>query len=350
MTYPIHPAAELMPEMLWPEQERLLEDIKANGLQQPIVLLGGRVLDGRHRQELCELPEIKPRYVRLKAADVPDPVAYVLSANLHRRHLDESQRAMIAAKVMEMRSRANLPASARGNGRARDAAGAALNVSGRSVDHARVVRERGCPELIQAVERGAVSVSRARRIAQSTPARRQMVEARYSVNRGTLRSAVLAALSHRQPRTIARVRARVRNTIANASDDEILAELRGLESRPYRGQAVQFLRRNNEDQVQLVTRGRRNPTAEELYRRMSAQLEQLDQAARTERALVNLPQLQTIARNLRDAVEATLGTIIEQAAIRSDSGPQQPPAWIMSLPPSDGLRRRLLIRRDDDDK
>jgi hypothetical protein len=47
------------------------------------------------------------------------------------------------------------------SGKARDAAGKALGVSGKLVDRARTVREKGVPELAQAVEEGRMSVTRA---------------------------------------------------------------------------------------------------------------------------------------------------------------------------------------------
>jgi hypothetical protein len=64
----------------------------------------------------------------------------------------------------------------RENGKARDKAGKALNVSGKSVDHAATVREHGCPELIAAVERGEVSVSKAAKVAKASPHEIQMDE------------------------------------------------------------------------------------------------------------------------------------------------------------------------------
>jgi ParB-like chromosome segregation protein Spo0J len=44
-----HPLADLFPPMTTEEMALLVEDIKANGLAQPIVTHGGEILDGRHR-------------------------------------------------------------------------------------------------------------------------------------------------------------------------------------------------------------------------------------------------------------------------------------------------------------
>lgn len=108
-TYPPHPAAELLPKMLWPEQERLLEDIKANGLQGPIVLLNGQVLDGRHRQELCELAKIESRYppIRFDSVVVSAIQRYVATygASLRDREDKERERRVQAEQDAPMKRR-----------------------------------------------------------------------------------------------------------------------------------------------------------------------------------------------------------------------------------------------------
>jgi len=126
-----------------------------------------------------------------------DPVEYVVSKNLHRRHLDSSQRALAAAKCLEYhtqeakeRQRAagakhtgnqhtrklevsanlhELPniedkkpyASNREESKAVSQAGKLFDVSGRSVASAKTVLEDGTPEIIAAVESGEISISSA---------------------------------------------------------------------------------------------------------------------------------------------------------------------------------------------
>jgi hypothetical protein len=84
----------------------------------------------------------------------------VLSANLHRRHLNASQRAMVAAKLGTFthggdRSKAPI-------GGLTDAAAAkVLSVGERSVERARQVLAKGDPSLAEAVEQGKLSVTAA---------------------------------------------------------------------------------------------------------------------------------------------------------------------------------------------
>ena len=106
--------------------------------------------------------------------ETDDPIGYVISANLHRRHLNESQRAMVGARIVERYAAqakkrsgtrtdlgANLPP---GFGKARDKAAAIVNVSPRSVQLAKDVLTRGSAELVHVVDRGELAVSAAARI------------------------------------------------------------------------------------------------------------------------------------------------------------------------------------------
>lgn len=52
---------------------------------------------GRNRREACKLAGVTPVAKSLNPDD--DPTAYVLSANIHRRHMTKGQRAMAVAKI-----------------------------------------------------------------------------------------------------------------------------------------------------------------------------------------------------------------------------------------------------------
>ncbi|CAE6872333.1 hypothetical protein [Paraburkholderia domus] len=84
--------------------------------------------------------------------------AYVVSMNLHRRHLTDSQRAMIAANLATLKVGDNQhTAQAVSQGEAAKT----LSVSVDSLQRGKKVRESNHPRLIEAVERGVIDVSNA---------------------------------------------------------------------------------------------------------------------------------------------------------------------------------------------
>jgi hypothetical protein len=93
---PVHPAANVFPMLSEEELNELAADIKANGLLQPLIVKDGVLIDGRNRREACKRAGVTPRLEELNGID---PVAYILSANINRRHLSKGQRAMAVAKL-----------------------------------------------------------------------------------------------------------------------------------------------------------------------------------------------------------------------------------------------------------
>jgi ParB-like chromosome segregation protein Spo0J len=166
---PWHPFASAFPMMGADELAALVEDIKQNGLRDPILLdADGRILDGRNRERACAKAHRKPKYLtfrpeRPERAD-SEALTLIISRNLHRRHLDTSQRAMVAARIATLKDgqRADkLRKSAEVAPVTQPAAATLLNVSTRSVTNAKQVLDRGTPELVAAVEAGTVPVSAA---------------------------------------------------------------------------------------------------------------------------------------------------------------------------------------------
>jgi ParB-like chromosome segregation protein Spo0J len=94
---PFHPLADRFPLIEGVEFDELVADIKANGLIEPIVMLDGMILDGRNRYRACVAADVEPTF-RPFTGD--DPAAYVISANIHRRHLTaEQKRDLIAERI-----------------------------------------------------------------------------------------------------------------------------------------------------------------------------------------------------------------------------------------------------------
>jgi hypothetical protein len=183
-----HEAANIFPLLEGDDLQALAADIKAHGLQVPIELFEGKVIDGRNRKTACLLAGVEPKTITITT---DDPVAYVLSANLHRRHLNETQRGLVAQRAREFydkaakeRLHAGQASGGRGHkkdknsmstgsqsfkGPSRAQAGAAVGVSGITVDRVRDAMKTGVPELIQAMERGAIKANTAKRIARLPP-------------------------------------------------------------------------------------------------------------------------------------------------------------------------------------
>jgi hypothetical protein len=212
----VHPAALLFPPMQGTDFGMLVEDIDANGLREPIVVYQGLVLDGRNRQRACEVAGVPPRYVEWDG--VGSPLAFVVSRNLHRRHLNESQRAVIGAQVKAMfeeesqardefnrfakRPQAGteeggddekpreFPVGANLHPRLNEQAATMLNVSARSVATAAKVLEAGDEQVVEAIMSGSVSVSDAAAVAElPKEEQRQALEAVRSGRARTLRQA-----------------------------------------------------------------------------------------------------------------------------------------------------------------
>jgi ParB family transcriptional regulator, chromosome partitioning protein len=161
-TLPFHALAGIFPLMEGAEFDALVEDIRVSGLREPIVLHEGSVLDGRNRYRACMAAGVDARF---ETYDGTDPLGYVISLNIKRRHLDESQRAMVAARIANLgEGRPSNPASIEAVSQAE--AASLLNVSRSGVQRAREVLNEGTPELVAAVDSGEVSVSRGAEIAR----------------------------------------------------------------------------------------------------------------------------------------------------------------------------------------
>ena len=157
-----HPAAEAFPLIEGAEFEALVADIRARGLVHPIVIYNNQILDGRNRYKACRAASVEARFCEY---DGNDPVGYVVSTNIARRHMDESQRAMVAAKLANLFE--GRPAKTAQNcAVSQTDAAHKLNVGRRTVQQAAAVLERGAPELVRAVEQGKVAVSAAVKIAE----------------------------------------------------------------------------------------------------------------------------------------------------------------------------------------
>jgi len=182
--YPVHAIASLFPMLSDEELDALAEDIKENGQREPIAITLSDlddldslvVIDGRNRYAACIRAGVTPWFD--ERYDVrPDQIGpWIISTNIHRRHLEKGQRAAIAVeyeKVYAGEAKARKLASLKQNtggtvkeifpereGQASDEAGELFNVSGRTVRDAKYVAQHD-PETFDRIKQGEVAPSRA---------------------------------------------------------------------------------------------------------------------------------------------------------------------------------------------
>lgn len=158
-----HPFADIFPLMTEKEIESLAQDIKENGLKYKIVLYHNKILDGRNRYKACQVSGIEPEYEFYKGDNA---LQYVISLNLHRRHLNESQRALVASRIANMTQADAGKVYGRGVDSSRKFAEAIsqadaakmLNVSTRSIQTAKKILEEA-PEKIADIESGKKTIT-----------------------------------------------------------------------------------------------------------------------------------------------------------------------------------------------
>lgn len=200
MRWPAHPAAELFPLLGQDELRELADDIRTNGLHEPIWLYdtpeGRMVLDGRNRLAACELAGIAPQ-TRVYTGD--DPITFSLSQNLKRRHLTTGQKAAVALEALplyEAEAAVKKIEAGKEHGRgqqekvgadlhqpmpearaprAAERAATVVGTSGRAVAQMKRVVEQA-PDLAMKVKEGGLALDRAERIIRDRDAEQKRVE------------------------------------------------------------------------------------------------------------------------------------------------------------------------------
>ena len=155
--FKIHPACNIFPHLDEAALDALKVSIKSEGQLEPIALLDGMLIDGRARAAICDELGLDP--VTAMVTD-QEPITYVIARNGLRRHLTPGQRAIIAAKIAQMKVGDN---QYRSSGLPIGEASRLLSVSSRSVSRARKIIERGIPEIVHRVSQGKLSLHGAER-------------------------------------------------------------------------------------------------------------------------------------------------------------------------------------------
>jgi len=158
------------------ELQDLADDISSNGLLHPIVTHEGKILDGRNRLAACEMAGVEPRFEEWR--NTGSAVEWVISANLMRRHLTASQKAVIGHELLPLLANEAKQRQRLSNGRGKKGAKSFSTISGKASNvaariagtNARYVEQVKqisvtAPELIDLLRSGELRVPEAIRIA-----------------------------------------------------------------------------------------------------------------------------------------------------------------------------------------
>lgn len=162
-----HPLSAAFPAMSADDFQALKDSIEAIGVQNPVTLYEGMVIDGWHRYSAAESLGMECPTVDL--GDV-DPCDFVLAQNKARRHITQTQLAMAARAVYSWSPPGKPKSAGPADLRQEDIAKKA-GVSVRLLRQAAEV-EDAAPEVRAALKSGAVGLEKATAIAK-LPAEQQ---------------------------------------------------------------------------------------------------------------------------------------------------------------------------------
>jgi hypothetical protein len=153
-----HPLSSAFPAMPEEQFQALKDSITDIGVQEPITIFEGMVIDGWHRYTAALEAGVDCPTIEL--VDV-DPQAFVIAKNKARRHITSSQIALAVTAVYQWRS-VGRPNVAPGATLKTNAELAALaGTSERTIRQAKTVQEKAAPQVKEAVKAGTMSVKKA---------------------------------------------------------------------------------------------------------------------------------------------------------------------------------------------
>lgn len=181
-----HEIANIFPLMDGPEFAALVDDIKQNGLLDPIIIHENKIIDGRNRYRACLAAGIEPRFEAWRTNGV-SLTKWVISKNLHRRHLTSSQRAACAldslpwlekeaaerkrvlsgswardTETADLEMDEVVQIIAQPQEKSRDAAAELFGTNRQYVQDAKAIQDRR-PDLIEKVRTGEMTIPQAKR-------------------------------------------------------------------------------------------------------------------------------------------------------------------------------------------
>lgn len=188
--FPIHPVVNLFPPLEGDDLDDLARNIEDHGVLEPVWIFNGQLIDGRNRQTALAIANRRRKETGRSQWPLPSRdwhgqgslVEFVISLNLHRRHLTTSQRAMLGTTALPMieeeahqRQKAALKAGAQSplaqycangenkakNEKSSEVAARLVGVGHRTMENAKKVKEEGGEELVKAVREGKLTVNAA---------------------------------------------------------------------------------------------------------------------------------------------------------------------------------------------
>lgn len=176
--YQYHEISNMFPMMQPDKLTELADDIKENGLHEPIVIYEGKILDGRNRYQACQIVGIDPK---TETYSGDSPASYVVSLNLKRRQLTASQAAAVAveyepyfakeAKQRQIRKPANsvgnnlLPTKSKRDDNKRASRQAAKSVGAGVIytSKAKSIKQKS-PDVFEQLKSGKIDIKKAENI------------------------------------------------------------------------------------------------------------------------------------------------------------------------------------------
>lgn len=201
MPMKFHPVVHLFPRLDNETRANLKTSIRKYGCTHPVLVWEGQIIDGRHRVEICD--ELKaPFKTEVFHGTQEEAIQHAWDLNDKRRHYEsKEQKAMTGAKLAKILEEAARDRQKQGvtlgsigtQGRSAEHAAKKTGVSVSQIKRAKSVLDHGTPELVEAVNKGDVTVRDAAAVANvPDDVQRAAVKAVKEGNAKTARAAVEA--------------------------------------------------------------------------------------------------------------------------------------------------------------
>lgn len=161
-TYTQHPLSAAFPAMADDEYKSLCESISTIGVQNPITIFEGMVLDGWHRWQASI--DVHKDCPAVDLADSVDPREFVLAQNKSRRQINKGQLSLAVAAVYEWKPTAGRPNNCAPGAQLSKTAEQMADIAGvglRTMVRAKLVESKASDAIKQAVKTGTMSLKKA---------------------------------------------------------------------------------------------------------------------------------------------------------------------------------------------